>query len=262
MDRPVSKIARAGLLMVLAGNGLAITLIFTLPRSRSSAWVEWFYGISIAAGLGAGILGLILATVGIFRIRSSQGHLLGKAAAQVAVGIESALIIYVAIMIFTPFHHGISSSEAKMNLGAIFTAYAQYYNDYGVYPSAPEIRRGNTVYNCFSIADWKPRGQTRFAYECANRVVYPNLVGEPIINCPVVTRANRDSFTIAACGNIDQDEVLDVWTMNDSKTLENVIPDRRVDSWDQIIPRDDYKYESWAQVYDHRTFWQKLKDWF
>ncbi len=46
---------------------------------------------------------------------------------------------------------------------------------------------------------------------------------------------------MAACGNIDNDEVLDVWTINDARMLNNVVPDTRLKRWAQLKPRKNLR---------------------
>ena len=41
----------------------------------------------------------------------------------------------------------------------------------------------------------------------------------------IVTSATKDSFTVAACGNTDNDETIDVWTIDDANHLRNVVDD-------------------------------------
>lgn len=118
--------------------------------------------------------------------------------------------------------------EAKHNLVAIFKAYQQYHSDHHTYPSAPEIQDGNTVYNCFTIAGWKPKDEwQRYNYYCMNTGVFSPDAYSPNHPCPpgVVSTATKDSFTVAACGNVDNDTTVDVWTINDRKQLRNIIDD-------------------------------------
>jgi type IV pilus assembly protein PilA len=139
-------------------------------------------------------------------------------------------MVYLAILkdIVLPgfrYRSNTKQSEAKQNLGALFTAYSAYHDDYGTYPLSPSVQAGRTTYNCLSIAKWEPRGQIRYNYNCMNTEVYsPPTNDSP---CPpgIITSATRDSFTIAACGNVDNDTIIDVWTINDAKHIHAVIDD-------------------------------------
>jgi hypothetical protein len=123
-------------------------------------------------------------------------------------------------------------SEAKHNLAAVYTAYQSYHYDYGTYPAAPMIQIGNTAYNCLQVADWAPTGQLKYNYECMGTVVYwPGWDwgaenNRRLTHCPVVvTGATKDHFTVAACGNIDNDTFIDVWTIDDANHLRNIAND-------------------------------------
>lgn len=140
------------------------------------------------------------------------------------VGILAAI----AIPNFPRFSARETQSEAKQNLGAIYTAYTAYHSDYNTYPSAPFNTINGNTFNCLNVADWEPKGQIRYTYNCMNTAVFsPSVDGHP---CPpeIVTRADKDSFTVAACGNIDNDATLDVWTINNAKQLINVINDKKM----------------------------------
>ena len=134
-------------------------------------------------------------------------------------------------------NRGPQYSEAKQNLGAIFTAYTTYHNDNGTYPTSTSIQIGNVSYNCLQVADWAPTGRLRYNYECMGVNVYwPkwDTGGKPSFpRCPgVITGATKDSFTVAACGTIDNDPVyapfLDVWTIDDAKNIRRIANDRKV----------------------------------
>jgi hypothetical protein len=99
-------------------------------------------------------------------------------------------------------------SEAKQNLGAIFTAYTAYYSDYNTFPSAPYITKNGKTYNCLSIADWAPKGKIRYSYKCMGTVVYSPRRGG--VDCEeAITGASSIDFTVAACANIDRDSTID-----------------------------------------------------
>jgi len=118
-------------------------------------------------------------------------------------------------------------NEAKQNLKAIYSAYQQYHSDHHTYPSLPSIQIGNTIVNCLEIADWKPAGTIRYNYNCMSIEAFSPATNDSPCPPGIVTTATKDSFTIAACGNVDNDTTVDVWTINDSKKLKNVIDDVR-----------------------------------
>ena len=121
-------------------------------------------------------------------------------------------------------------SEAKQNLGALFTAYTAYHADNGTYPTSPSIQIGSTSYNCLAIADLVPTVR-RYSYECVGNIVYwprwETGTERPLTHCPVaITGATRDSYTVAACGSFDNDPTnapfFDVWTIDDAKHIRHI----------------------------------------
>jgi type IV pilus assembly protein PilA len=116
-------------------------------------------------------------------------------------------------------------TEAKYNLGSIYSAYQAYHNDYNTYPSSPFFLVGNASYDCFQIAGWEPKDQIRNNYNCMNTEVFSPATNDSPCPPGIYTTANKDSFTVAACGNVDNDTTIDVWTINDQKKLKNVVDD-------------------------------------
>ena len=115
--------------------------------------------------------------------------------------------------------------EAKWYLEEIYNDYSAYHRKHHTYPIAPSIQVGDTVLDCFQIVGWKPRGNIRYNYNCMNIEAFSPAVNDSPCPPGIVTAATKDSFTVAACGNIDNDTTVDVWTINDSKKLKNVIDD-------------------------------------
>jgi hypothetical protein len=64
--------------------------------------------------------------------------------------------------------------------------------------------------------------------------MYTEAIRSPFSNSNIsypgtYTHADRNSFTIAAWGNIDNDRYPDVWTINHANRLRNVMDD----AWDK-----------------------------
>ena len=142
-------------------------------------------------------------------------------------------VLAIAIPNYLRFTARAKQSEAKLNLLAIYSAYQSYHNSFHSYPSSPYIQKGDSVYNCFTITTWMPKEEEysrRSNYYCMNTEFFsPSSMDNP---CPkdIVITATKDSFTIAACGNVDNDTTVDVWTIDDAKHLRNVMDD----VWDKI----------------------------
>jgi len=114
---------------------------------------------------------------------------------------------------------GTKQSEAKTNLGAIFTTQVAYFGERNTYAGGPEA---------FSIMSWSPMGQPRYSYFCGEQVM-ANVRGPAVAlrpggdwPYPVKPASSATGFTCLAVGNIDNDPALDVWVMSDSKQLVNL----------------------------------------
>ena len=88
---------------------------------------------------------------------------------------------------------GLQPREAKTNLGSIFTSQVTYFGEEDTYASSI----GNL--------GWVPEGKTYYSYS--------------MIEC------NATQFIARAEGNIDKDPILDVWEIDQTRTLKNVVND-------------------------------------
>jgi len=120
-------------------------------------------------------------------------------------------------------------AEARQNLKAVYSAYQIYHSENNSYPTEPIIQIASDTYSCLQAADWAPTGRLRYNYECMDTVVYwPGWeIGRKpqLIHCPgAVTGATKESFTVAACTNMEIDDKLyyDVWTIDENKNLRNI----------------------------------------
>jgi len=141
---------------------------------------------------------------------------------QVSV-IAGMLFVLAAIAIpdFLKFQARAKCSESKTNLGAIFTTQVAYFGEHGTYAGSEE---------CFKLLGWSPEGATIYNYICDSSVIRCNKKGCEEIYPPFATDGTgagsaKDGFTIMAVGNIDRDETLDVWIINDAKKIGNVVND-------------------------------------
>ena len=88
---------------------------------------------------------------------------------------------------------GLQPREAKMNLSSIFTSQVTYYGEEDTYASSIEN------------LGWTPEGKTYYSYS--------------------VVEGNATQFMARAEGNIDKDPALDIWEIDHTRTLENVVND-------------------------------------
>ena len=147
------------------------------------------------------------------------------------------ILAAIAIPNFLRFQARAKQSEARQNLGGIYTAYVSYFSDWNTYPTAAgtpcTVVEGCTAVNCLTVADWAPTGRTRYAYSCVGTIVFPNVL--PTLNslassCSTAagsSEASTNAFTVTACGNVDNDDIVDIWWVNDIKEIENVYNDVR-----------------------------------
>jgi prepilin-type N-terminal cleavage/methylation domain-containing protein len=83
--------------------------------------------------------------------------------------------------------------EAKTNLGAIYMSQMAYRAEYDIYAAV------------LGSLDWAPAGSTKYAYG--------------------IIAATANAFSAEASGNIDADASIDVWIIDQSKTLTNTAND-------------------------------------
>jgi len=102
------------------------------------------------------------------------------------------ILAAIAIPNFLRYQAKTKQSEAKTNLGAIFTSQVTYFGEQDTYANVSNI-------------GWAPEGTTRYAY--------------------TMTTADTDSFTAEAEGNIDADSATDIWQMDDTRAMDNTSND-------------------------------------
>jgi type IV pilus assembly protein PilA len=133
----------------------------------------------------------------------------------IVIGILAAI----AIPNFLKFKGKAMQSEAKVNLGGLFTSQIAYYGE-NAYYAAPTGVKGQS---CFDQIGWTPEGSTVYTYYCGTDKIPCNKPGcDPCSNVKDLSEIGEDSFTLMAVGNIDRDKSCDVWTINDTKELVNV----------------------------------------
>ena len=88
---------------------------------------------------------------------------------------------------------GLQPREAKTNLGSIFTSQVTYFGEEDTYASSIEN------------LGWAPEGKTYYSYS--------------------MIEGNATQFIARAEGNIDKDPTLDVWEIDHTRALENVLND-------------------------------------
>jgi type IV pilus assembly protein PilA len=126
------------------------------------------------------------------------------------------ILAAIAIPNFLRFQAKSKQSEAKTNLGGIFTAETAYFAE-------------QNGYNGLDVVSWAPSGTCRYAYAASAGFTLGDNTAANV--AAAVARGTFDntvgafSFLAAAAGNIDTDATLDVWTMNQNRALINVADD-------------------------------------
>jgi type IV pilus assembly protein PilA len=98
------------------------------------------------------------------------------------------ILAAIAIPNFLRYQAKTKQSEAKTNLSAVFSEEVSYFGEENTYGSKQSI-------------GWVPAGRTRYQYS--------------------VTVHNATGFTAQATGNIDTDATIDVWRINQEKSIQN-----------------------------------------
>ena len=98
------------------------------------------------------------------------------------------ILAAIAIPNFIRYQAKAKQSEAKTNLGAIFSEEVCYFGARDTYGTKQSI-------------GWVPAGTPRYHYS--------------------VIAHNHTSFTAQATGNIDTDPTIDTWTINENRNLVN-----------------------------------------
>jgi type IV pilus assembly protein PilA len=131
----------------------------------------------------------------------------------IVIGILAAI----AIPNYLRFNAKAKQSEAKVNLGSIFVAEIAYFGE------------NNHYADNFDHLEWQPEG-LHYAYFLPGQDLQPRdglafkiPPDEPEAR-PMVT---VDAFKVVAVGNIDNDETLDVWVIDQNKNLRNLVDDTR-----------------------------------
>lgn len=102
------------------------------------------------------------------------------------------ILAAIAIPNFLRYQAKTKQSEAKTNLGAIFTSQVTYFGEEDTYSTVSNIA-------------WAPEGTTRYAY--------------------TMVSADDSSFTAEAEGNVDADSATDIWQMDNTRQLTNTSND-------------------------------------
>ena len=125
------------------------------------------------------------------------------------------ILAAIAIPDFLRFQAKAKQSEAKQNLGAIFTCQVAYFGE------------TNTYGDRFDFINWDPEGDTMYSYRVGAGTTQDQdffIHTKPGQDCaaPANIGTSATAFTAGCSANIDSDTLCDEWTINDAKSLRNL----------------------------------------
>jgi len=136
------------------------------------------------------------------------------------------ILAAIAIPNFLRFQAKSKQSEAKTNLGGIYTAEVAY-------------RAEHDAYADLNVISWAPSGTPRYRYTLSPggsndlgnvaNVTFGTWGTSPFPGAgtptPLITNTTPGSFTAGAQGNVDTDATMDAWFINDARLLGNSYDD-------------------------------------
>ena len=124
------------------------------------------------------------------------------------------ILAAIAIPDFLRFQAKAKQSEAKQNLGSIFTCQVAYFGE------------ENTYGNLFTLINWAAEGENMYTYWQDSDSIRNRKGGDGCITQGIPAGASSaTAFTATAFANIDSDLVCDFWAINDGKALDNITND-------------------------------------
>jgi len=124
------------------------------------------------------------------------------------IGILAAL----AIPNFLRFQARSRQAEARINLAAINTCEIMYFADYDTFLGGVDV---------FDNIKYVPvKGVKRYNYLLGGGVLLSDAAPIDLVAIPVPPVV-QDSFSALAAGNIDADDFIDVWCVNDRREMKN-----------------------------------------
>ena len=129
------------------------------------------------------------------------------------------ILAAIAIPNFLKFQAKAKQSEAKSNLGAIYTAQVAYFGEYNTYAGEGDL--AGTVQNSLQLVNWEPSGQNRYRYLMDTADI--QSVPQPTTCGWTTIPSDQFGFSASAVANIDSDLFCDTWGLNDDKILRNMI---------------------------------------
>ena len=134
------------------------------------------------------------------------------------------ILAAIAIPNFLRFQAKSKQSEAKTNLGGIFTAEVSYFSEFNSYAN-------------LGVVSWAPVGTPRYRYTSGGGTDMGNIAGPTAVTIVIANwttggvaytpAAGANAFTVGAQGNVDNDPSpsQDAWVINEQRNLLNTFDD-------------------------------------
>ena len=125
------------------------------------------------------------------------------------------ILAAIAIPNFLRFQAKSKQSEAKTNLGGIFTAETSYFSEHNNFAD-------------LDVISWAPVGSAKYRYMLANAALSLGntaVVLDAWTVAPGFSNATPQAFTAGAQGNVDTDDLKDQWVIDDVRNLRNTRDD-------------------------------------
>ena len=123
------------------------------------------------------------------------------------------ILAAIAIPDFLRFQAKAKQSEAKQNLGSIFTCEVAYFGENNEY--------GDT----FGLINWAPEGERMYNYWLENDSFTATKGStddcDGTADAVDATAVETTAWTCSATANIDSDDTCDGWSIDDTKELNN-----------------------------------------
>ncbi len=137
----------------------------------------------------------------------------GKAAMFAAAAVIFAVLFAGCTSNMSKMQAKSKQSEARTNLRAIYTMQAAYQGVRDTYGSS------------FDLIGFEPKGTTAYSYFVGNDDIQATKGGPYNLPADVKASVGKTDFQVVAVGNIDDDDTLDVWVMDQDLNIRNVVND-------------------------------------
>ena len=121
-----------------------------------------------------------------------------------------AILAAMAISIYLNFTAKSRQTEVKYNLSAIYKAEISWYGEHAAFD------------NSFNAIGWSPDGVCVYSYSVGGEVSGKNPPDVRSVGTPM---AGDSSFSAYGWGNIDNDQTIDVWHIDEQNNLVNDVDD-------------------------------------